>query len=240
LPWWAAISLTSIALRTCITLPLSIISQRNAARRESLKPVINAWAQSIASEQRQQASVLTMSTPDQFSKHVNKLARRRASEVFFKHGCHPMFGLLLPLTQIPLFVAMSIAIRDMCGTPALFVEHPHGLQALLPGGESQAAWLLSLSEPDPWFVLPVAVGASYLGNILLGASTAAAAGVTSGSTAKIQTILQRVMIGVSVAMIPVAAVQPSAVCVYWLSSGVFSLVQQAIFRVPAVRKKLGF
>lgn len=73
------------------------------------------------------------------------LARERA-ELIRKHGMPGMAGCLPILLQIPIFIALSRVLSssiELYQAPFTF-------------------WIHDLSKPDPWYILPIAIGLSML------------------------------------------------------------------------------
>lgn len=47
MPWWLTIAVTTIVLRTCITLPLTIYQQKKSAKLVLLQPVVKEISEAV-------------------------------------------------------------------------------------------------------------------------------------------------------------------------------------------------
>ena len=47
LPWWAVVASSTFALRSTVTLPLSVYQQHVLARLEAMKPVMSEWTEAL-------------------------------------------------------------------------------------------------------------------------------------------------------------------------------------------------
>nr|XP_006988540.1 mitochondrial inner membrane protein OXA1L [Peromyscus maniculatus bairdii] len=135
-----------------------------------------------------------------------------------KHDLKLSRPLILPLTQAPIFISFFIALREMANLP---------VPSLQTGG---LWWFQDLTVSDPIYALPLVVTATMWAVLELGAET----GVQSADLQFMRTVF-RVM---PLMLLPMTIHFPSAVCMYWLSSNMFSLCQVACLRIPAVRTAL--
>jgi len=88
---------------------------------------------------------------------------------------------------------------------------------------------MDLSQPDPYFILPVVTSATMLAVIELGAD---------GNQPMAGT-MKMVMRGMSVVIIPFTASMPSGLFAYWLINNAFSLTQVSFLKIPPVRDAVG-
>ncbi|KAL6265183.1 hypothetical protein P5V15_005267 [Pogonomyrmex californicus] len=108
LPWWLIIVLTTVIIRTTVTLPLSLY---------------------------------------QMKKQWNKLIVRE--------NCHPAKASLLVLVQVPLWISLSMSIRNLCYMlPKQDIDAYTTYQEFKTGG---FLWITDLTIPD-FFILPIAMG----------------------------------------------------------------------------------
>nr|XP_048281072.1 cytochrome c oxidase assembly protein COX18, mitochondrial isoform X3 [Myodes glareolus] len=111
LPWWGSIMLTTVALRGAVTLPLAAYQHYILAKVENLQPEIK----SIAKRLNQEVAVCA----HQFgwSKRVARLTylknmRRLVSELYVRDNCHPFKATVLVWVQLPMWVFISVALRN--------------------------------------------------------------------------------------------------------------------------------
>ncbi|XP_061444195.1 mitochondrial inner membrane protein OXA1L [Rhineura floridana] len=134
------------------------------------------------------------------------------------HDVNPLRGFLVPLVQAPIFISFFIALRKMAELP---------VPSLQTGG---LWWFTDLTAADPYFVLPLTVTVTMWAILELGAES----GVSNPNLRVMKTVF-RVM---PLFILPITISFPTAIFTYWLTSNLFSLVQVAVLRLPAVRTRL--
>ena len=181
----------TILLRSLTTLPLSIYLNRQACKLQSLRPL------------------LALSAKNQIPAILHR----------FKYN--PSRHLILPLLQIPLFVAVSIKIRE-------FVDRDR-----LEGGFGIWPEMKLRDEGVSRWVMPLCIASMHLGNSVLISSRASTMGASGA--------LVRSGMGMLVVLsLPISAQMPIAMNLYWATSAAFSLVQNLLFQTRYVRKLLKF
>ncbi|KFW85441.1 Mitochondrial inner membrane protein COX18, partial [Manacus vitellinus] len=155
--------------------------------------------------------------------HFKKNLRRIVTELYIRDNCHPFKATLLVWVQIPMWVCVSLALRN-CSVGAAGSEVQEQFSS---GG---ALWFTDLTAPDSTWILPVSLG---LVNLLIVEIFSSQKKMQVSRFQKLVTNLFRV---VSVAMIPVAATVPSSMALYWLSSSLVGLSHNLLLRSPAFRR----
>ena len=90
-------------------------------------------------------------------------ARKVARQLFSQEGCSPYKLTILPWVQMPLWIVLSFALRDMTGVfPNKVPLNPEATVSFVSEG---LLWFHDLTLPDPYFVLPVILALSNLLNI---------------------------------------------------------------------------
>ena len=90
-----------------------------------------------------------------------------AAALFREEGCSPYKLYLLPWVQIPLWVTLSFALRNMTGYFPTCASHcADTAQSMSVEG---LLWFQDLTAADPYYVLPVLVALTNLMNIEVGA-----------------------------------------------------------------------
>ncbi|MFT7806340.1 hypothetical protein Z043-105923 [Arapaima gigas] len=224
LPWWASIICTTMALRTAITLPLGVYQMVILAKVEALQAEIADLAKRLSYEVSVGAKQQGWSEKTcqyQFKKNL----RRIVSELYVRDNCHPFKASLLVWVQLPMWVCLSLALRNLStGGP---VANPSAFQGQLATGG--ALWFPDLTLPDSTWVMPVSLG---IINLLI---------VELFSLRKIepstfQKFATNFIRGISVVMIPIAATVPSSMALYWLSSSCVGLGHNLLLRSPRFRR----
>ncbi|XP_068797401.1 cytochrome c oxidase assembly protein COX18, mitochondrial isoform X2 [Struthio camelus] len=214
LPWWAAIVCGGAVLRTAVTLPLAAHQSRLLAKLENLQPEIKKLAECLRYEVSVRGKQLGWS--EKVARfHFKKNLRRIITELYIRDNCHPFKATLLMWVQIPMWVCVSLALRN-CSVGAMDSE----------GG---TLWFTDLTAPDSTWILPVSLG---LVNLLI-VEVFALQKLKATRFQKLATNFIRV---VSVVMIPVAATVPSSMALYWLSSSFMGLSHNLLLRSPTFRR----
>ncbi|XP_068259943.1 cytochrome c oxidase assembly protein COX18, mitochondrial [Nyctibius grandis] len=221
LPWWAAIACGAALLRTAVTLPLAAHQGRLLAKLENLQPEIKTLAERLRYEVTVRGKQLGWS--EKVARfHFKKNLRRIVTDLYVRDNCHPFKATLLVWVQIPMWVCVSLALRN-CSVGA---TDPQVQEAFSAGG---ALWFTDLTAPDSTWILPVSLGLVNL--LILEIFASQKMGVSRFQ--KLATNFFRV---VSVVMIPVAATVPSSMALYWLSSSVVGLSHNLLLRSPTFRR----
>lgn len=258
LPWWALIPVATFTLRTVWTLPLAVLQRKRIQKQNELKPIVSATnpilkmnlAKKVQQAKRKAEVVgktiesktgtertegyLTMQSPLVGMKYEEilvlaaKETRKRQKKLFKEHDVQIWKNFMLPAFQVPLWVAMSLTMRDLSGwsswdkmankplDPSLYTE---GL-----------FWFQDLTVLDPFHVFPLALGITALCNVEWTFKTLELLRLTQRKKLRPTLTdafsnLSRMMV---VFLMAVSLHAPSALTLYWLSSQVFSLVQNVI------------
>ncbi len=126
-------------------------------------------------------------------------------KVYRDYHISPLAGCLPLLIQLPILVALFNALRT-------FVPSNPGDYVLFP-----SFWITNLSEPDPTkIIMPILVaGSTFLQSYL--------------SVGKPEQTAQKVMLyGMPLMMAYWAMTFPSALCLYWIFYGLFSMAERFV------------
>ncbi|XP_041283365.1 cytochrome c oxidase assembly protein COX18, mitochondrial isoform X3 [Onychostruthus taczanowskii] len=122
--------------------------------------------------------------------------RRIVTELYVRDNCHPFKATLLLWVQVPMWVCVSLALRN-CSVGAL----GSAVQEQFSSGG--ALWFTDLTAPDSTWILPLSLGLVNLLVVEIFASQ------TKVPVSRIQKIATNFFRAVSVVMIPIAATVPS-------------------------------
>ncbi|KAI9221450.1 membrane insertase OXA1/ALB3/YidC [Blastocladiella britannica] len=255
LAWPAAIVLSAVSLRASLTLPLAVYAQRQRALVRELRPLVRAWATTLAHDLRDE-SRRNAWPYERFQKEYARRSRTNLATIYADAGVRPVFSLLAPLSQFPVWVSASLALRRFADQD-LAVSAAGTLPELpaLAHAWSCTEFLLcpSLSLADPTMMLPVLLGASQLLNVELMMGSLAASKAIDAPSKAIEnegqqegsgppwasmdraTLVTNALRAVSVIIVPVASTVPSGIVLYWLSSSAFSVAQNAAMRWAELR-----
>ncbi|KAM7156560.1 cytochrome c oxidase assembly protein COX18, mitochondrial isoform 1-T1 [Molossus nigricans] len=225
LPWWGSILLTTVALRGAVTLPLAAYQHYILAKVENLQPEIKSIARHLNQEVAVRANHLG------WSKRVARLTylknmRRLVSELYVRDNCHPFKATVLVWIQLPMWIFMSVALRNF-STGATHSEAGFSVQEQLAAGG--VLWFPDLTALDSTWILPVSVGVI---NLLIVEIFA----LQKMGMSRFQAYVTYFVRAVSVLMVPIAATVPSSIVLYWLCSSLMGLSQNLLLRSPRFRQ----
>ncbi|NXL06010.1 COX18 protein, partial [Mesembrinibis cayennensis] len=221
LPWWAAIVCGAALLRTGVTLPLAAHQSRLLAKLENLQPEIKQLAERLRYEVSVRGRQVGWS--EKVARfHFKKNLKRIITELYIRDNCHPFKATLLVWVQIPMWVCVSLALRN-CSVGATDAEVQEQFSA---GG---TLWFTDLTAPDSTWILPVSLGLVNLLIVEIFASQ-------KMEVSRFQKLAMNFFRVVSVVMIPVAATVPSSMALYWLSSSFMGLAHNLLLRSPTFRR----
>ena len=145
---------------------------------------------------------------EKYGKEPQKM-NAQMMELYKKHGANPMGGCLPMLLQIPIFFALY--------------------RVLLNSVELQGApwmlWITDLSQKDPYFILPILMGASMWYQQKITPNT-----MTDPMQQKIFQWLPLVMTGFFLTF-------PAGLVLYWLVNNVFTIAQQFVINNAYEKQK---
>lgn len=226
LPWWAVIPLVTLALRSTVTLPIAISTRLRAQKQHELRPLISALGPILRAKLAFNANKADSAlTGPQIEMLAMKERRKRRVKLYKQHGCEMWKSLFIgPLVQLPIWITMSMAVRAMCGWTVV-----QGIPVVKSMGAEGALWFPDLLMMDYSGVLPAAVGIITLLNVELTTKAQAQAMGTTGSEGpKLPKMMANFARVGAIALFSIAAQTPTAVCLYWISSSGFSLVQNVL------------
>lgn len=165
-----------------------------------------------------------------WSKNVARLTylknmRRLISELYVRDNCHPFKATVLVWIQLPMWIFISVALRNF----SMGAAHLEGLsiqEQLATGG---VLWIPDLTALDSTWILPISVGIT---NLLIVEIFA----MQKIRMSRFQSYITYFLRAVSVLMIPIAATVPSSIVLYWLCSSFMGLSQNLLLRSPRFRQ----
>ena len=228
LPWWATIISTTVFLRLVITLPLARQQATTVARMELIQPTINEIVESL----RHSITIKGKRSGkpvEEVNREFRMAARLHIKDIYKREKCNPLRLYVLPWIQLPLWIVISLALRNISGFfpkgenyDVTSLCHPD-----LPSGGF--GWITDLSSSDPYYILPLIIGMTNFMNIELNS-------LRKKEPSKWQTFLTRLFRTLTIAMVIFASQVPSAMSLYWATSSSFGLVQNVLLMQPKVRR----
>lgn len=225
-PYWAGFALISVLVRLALV-PLVVQGAHASARFAKVVPEVQFLLTLFGNDMRQMRHDKAPLT------HRAALIRtnfQSLSAIYKLHNIHPFAVFRSPLLQLPIFWYISVDLRKIV----------HGLDPLLAQDlvEGGIGWVPDLTEPDPWFGLPVLAGLALYWNVEVAVgkrSLSGPAAAKSDTGAFLKDLFQSVAI-----FMPCFTSQlPAGVQIYIVTSFAFTLAQGSALRTEAVRRHLG-
>ncbi|CAG9786809.1 unnamed protein product [Diatraea saccharalis] len=228
LSWWATIVTATILIRCIMTLPFSIYQNYILAKVENISIELKDMGDELKKETAIAKKMFNLSDKQTIILYKRSI-KKQWQNLIVRDNCHPFKASLLIWFQIPIWVCMSFALRNLVymqsGDPAALVT----FMELSVGG---IGWIPNLTEPDHSWILPVAFGLTNLTIIEIQRMS------KLREPSKIYNVFTNIFRGFSIMMIPVAASVPSCMCLYWITSSGVGLIHNLILISPTVRRKL--
>nr|XP_057914270.1 cytochrome c oxidase assembly protein COX18, mitochondrial [Doryrhamphus excisus]XP_057914279.1 cytochrome c oxidase assembly protein COX18, mitochondrial [Doryrhamphus excisus]XP_057914288.1 cytochrome c oxidase assembly protein COX18, mitochondrial [Doryrhamphus excisus] len=221
LPWWISIAVSTLSIRTLVTLPLAAYQLLIIGKVEALQVEIAELAKRLRYEVSVRAKERGW-TEKQSRFQFRKNLRRLVSQLYIRDNCHPFKASLLVWVQLPLWISLSLALRN------LSLEESAVRPDLMTGG---ALWFADLTSPDSTWLLPISLG---LTNLLI----VEIFSLQRSNTSSLQKFVTNAMRGFSLLMIPIATTVPSSMALYWFSSSLVGLCHNLLLRSPALHRLL--
>ncbi|XP_058801091.1 mitochondrial inner membrane protein OXA1L [Phymastichus coffea] len=167
IPWWGAIAMTTVCIRT-LMLPIVIKIQRYAARMQNVQPQIQYMQEQMTEARKMQDHLeVARLTADMYQYMKDK-------------NVNPLTNMWLPLIQAPVFLSFFWALRGMVQLP---------LESMKDGG---MLWFTDLTVPDPYYLLPVITSTTLFVTIEMGVDTVQASSM-AGNMKYIMRLLPIIM-----------------------------------------------
>ncbi|XP_034399559.1 cytochrome c oxidase assembly protein COX18, mitochondrial [Cyclopterus lumpus] len=221
LPWWLSIVVATLSVRTLVTLPLATYQMVIIARVEVLQAEISELAKRLRYEVSFRAKEIGW-TEKRSRFQFKKNLRRIVSQLYIRDNCHPFKASILVWVQLPLWISLSLALRN------LSLDQSALQSGLAAGG---TLWFPDLTSPDLTWILPVCLG---LTNLLIVEVFA----LQRVNPSRFQRVVTNSIRAFSVLMIPIAASVPSSMALYWFTSSLVGFSHNLILRSPAIHKIL--
>ncbi|KAF7987164.1 hypothetical protein HCN44_011498 [Aphidius gifuensis] len=227
LPWWATIMVTTFALRSLITLPCALYQHNILSKTALLKYDM----EDIVKDLKREANfrVQQLGWTETRARHIyNRSVKKEWNKLIVRDNCHPMKSLVLVLVQVPIWVIVSAGLRNICFM--LPSQTPRAVKAYQDLSLEGFWWIADLTAVDSYWILPVSLGITSLINIEIQAMLR----ITESS--RMQNVLVNLLRAVSLFTIPLAAMVPSCLSLYWVTSSTFSILQTLLIVSPKVRR----
>lgn len=226
IPYWACFGAMSVALRTALT-PLVIYSAKTSARFAKVAPEL----QFIITLFQNDLKKMRAEGKSLFEQRQLFLQNIQTVQSIYKlHNINPLVVFMSPILQIPFFYYVAVDLRKIVNG-----QDPELAQELT---ESGFYWVPDLTDPDPWFGLPIAAGAMLYLNVEIAVGRRSLSGPTT-SKSDFAGLLKDLFQSLAVMMPCLASQSPAGLQIYLLSSFTWTLFQGAALRNDPIRASLG-
>ncbi|PBP16809.1 inner membrane protein COX18 [Diplocarpon rosae] len=242
LPWAYSIPLFAVLLRCTIIIPISVYQRRAMIKQVTLAPLIGSWRCALQRETLREVGHLG---PNVTHNRFLKKLRVKTIEIYRRNDCSRWKN-FLGLPQLPFFMSVMEALRKMCGSR-------QGVLGMIMGNERRVVetgventagvitgeglvenavnipletsmstegmlWFPNLVVSDPHLALPFILSATLLLNICHGTPPNS----IWGQRIKRTSMLAALFAG------PLLINVPSALLIYWISSGGSGYLQNVL------------
>lgn len=228
LSWYATIITSTILVRTLMTLPLTVYQNYILAKVENIGLELNEMVNELKKETAIAKRAYKLSDKQTVTLYKRSV-KKQWRNLIERDNCHPFKASLVIWIQIPIWVCMSFTFRNLVNM------NPPDSAALVTFMEMSVGglgWIPNLTEPDHSWILPVGFGLTNLAIIELQRMS------KLRQPSKMYNVFTNMFRVFSIVMIPVAASVPSCMCLYWMTSSTFGLLQNIILLSPSLRRKL--
>lgn len=228
LTWSSTIITTTILVRAFMTMPLSVYQSYILAKVENIGLELKDLVNELKKETAMAKKMYNLS--DKKTMILYRISMKKQwRKLIERDNCHPLKATLVIWFQIPIWVCISFALRNLVNM------HPPDPTAIITFMELQAGgfgWIPNLTVPDHSLILPIVFGISNLAIIEVQKMS------KLREPSKLYNIFTNIFRVFTIVMIPVAASVPSCMCLYWTTSSVFGLAQNLLLLSPSLRRKL--
>lgn len=226
LPYWACFSAMNVLLRASL-IPLVIYSAKMAARYAKVAPEV----QFIITLFQNDLKKMRAEGKSLYHQRYLFLQNMQTLRGIYKlHNINPLTVFLSPLMQIPFFYYVATDLRKIVNG-----ADPELAQELT---ESKFLWVTDLTDPDPWYGLPIAAGAMLYINVEVAIGRKSLSGPTA-SQSDFARLLKDLFQTLAVFMPCFASQSPAGLQIYLVSSFTWTLFQSAALRNDAMRALVG-
>ncbi|XP_050533353.1 cytochrome c oxidase assembly protein COX18, mitochondrial [Daktulosphaira vitifoliae] len=227
--WWASIIISAVSLRLALTLPLTIYQHRNNAKIENLSIEFQPTVKEIQKEVAKNVK-LQKWPPNKAQRVYKKAIKKYWNELIIRDNCHPAKSSIVVWIQLPMWICLSIAIRNLTLMLPPSNEAVIRFTELTNGG---ILWFTNLTEIDSLMCLPLLMCISNL--LIIQVQTYA----RNKELTRKQALTTNIFRGLTIFMLPLSYFLPSGVTLYWTTSSIYGLSQNLILLSPRLRKWFG-
>jgi membrane protein insertase Oxa1/YidC/SpoIIIJ len=226
MPYWAAFAAISVAVRTAL-IPLVLYGAQTASRFAKIVPDVQfqlSLFQRDMKTYRDQKATLPQIV------YLMRVNLATLSDTYRLYKVNPFSVFLSPLLQIPIFMYMSTDLRKIL----------NGLDPLLAQQlvDTSILWVPDLTEPDPWYGLPIICGVLLYANVEVAMGRRSMAG-ESMAKADTSVFTKDLFQSLGIFMPCFTSQLPAGMQIYVATSFCFTMAQSAALRNDSCRAIVG-
>ncbi len=226
-PYWACFAVMSVLVRTAL-IPVVIYGAKTSSRFAKVVPEVQFLLTLFQNDLKKLRDKQGGTVLERYALMRTNLST--LSGIYKLHNIHPFAIFLSPLLQVPIFWYVSTDLRKIVNgrDPAL-------AQELV---DAPIAWIPDLTEPDPWFGLPVLAGLCLYANVevAVGKRTLSGEAASKSDTAA---LLKDIFQSFAVFMPCFSSQLPAGIQIYLVTSFIYTAVQSAALRTESFRQLVG-
>ncbi|GIL82655.1 hypothetical protein Vretimale_8252 [Volvox reticuliferus] len=220
-PWWVSIMIFNISLRLC-TFPMMVLAQRGSAK-------MMEFNYALLHAKKLQEAAMKATNRAEHDRLFNAFRAEYTAQVS-KHGDPVKTALMVPGVMIfNGFVFLSI----FNGISKLMAAK---VPSLTTGG---AFWFGDLTQPDPYFGLPIMCTLVTLAMVEYGINLAGDAGPMPTERQQATKTMKWIFRLLAFMFIPAGNYVAAGTALLWVSNTAFGVTQGILLRNEAVRRRLG-
>ena len=225
-PYWGCMSLTNLLVRSSL-FPLVIRGAKTSARFSRVAPEVQFLFSSYINDAKK---LKDANAPPSQRLQLLYATWQTLTGIWKLNKVNPFDVMKSPLMQIPVFWYFSVDIRKLIngGDPELAQELT----------ESGFLWVMDLTEPDPWYGLPILSGMLLYLNVEVAVGKQTLSGETA-SKSNLAKYLKDGFQSLAIFMPCFMSQSPAGVQIYLLTSFTFTLFQGAALRNDGFRDMVG-
>lgn len=232
MPWCGTIIGGTLVLRAVLTLPLAVKQNQTIAQMELLQPQLEVILKSVKADVATKARE-NGKTEKEIKILMTKEIKSYTNAFYKSKGISRVGLMLLPWVQMPLWILISLAMRNISGVGDGRVSSAADSPTPTAGIETEGFfWLTDLSVTDPYYVIPVLLFLTNFLNLRLNA-------LQSRKRSRFSVIVTRTCEVLTISITYISTLLPAAMTLYWVTSSTYGLAQNIAMKYPKVKRLLG-
>jgi membrane protein insertase Oxa1/YidC/SpoIIIJ len=226
MPYWAAFAAISVGVRTAL-MPVVVYGAQTASRFAKILPDVQFQ---LSLFQRDMKTYRDKKATLPQILYLMRVNLATLSDTYRLHKVNPFSVFLSPLLQIPIFMYISTDLRKILNglDPAL-------AQQLV---DTSILWVPDLTEPDPWFGLPIICGVLLYANVEVSMGRRSMAG-ESMAKADTPVFTKDLFQSLGIFMPCFTSQLPAGMQIYVATSFCFTMAQSVALRNDSFRAMVG-